>query len=68
MLFIDFLLSKKRTKDRAGVELSPSHLEMLRPAGGLKPGGGRFKANYINPDVLYDQVTSGLIISKPILK
>jgi len=56
MLFLDFLLSKKGQKIVQLSNYLPSHPEMPALQADLKPGGGRFKkANYINPDVLYDQ-------------
>jgi ABC-type Fe3+ transport system substrate-binding protein len=56
MLFLDFLLSKKGQKIVQVSNYLPSHPEMPALQADLKPGGGRFKkANYINPDVLYDQ-------------
>src|SRR5262245_51094787 len=56
MLFLDFLLSKKGQKIVQLSNYLPSHPEIPALQADLKPGGGRFKkANYINPDVLYDQ-------------
>jgi ABC-type Fe3+ transport system substrate-binding protein len=56
MLFLDFLLSKKGQKIVQVSNYLPSHPEIPALQADLKPGGGRFKkANYINPDVLYDQ-------------
>ncbi|HET8917220.1 MAG TPA: ABC transporter substrate-binding protein, partial [Candidatus Binatia bacterium] len=56
MLFLDFLLSKKGQKIVQVSNYLPAHPEMPALQADLKPGGGRFKkANYINPDVLYDQ-------------
>jgi ABC-type Fe3+ transport system substrate-binding protein len=56
MLFLDFLLSKKGQKIVQVSNYLPAHPEMPALQADLKPGGGRFKkANYIDPDVLYDQ-------------
>ena len=56
MLFLDFLLSKKGQKIVQVSNYLPSHPEIPALQADLKPGGGRFKkANYISPDVLYDQ-------------
>ena len=56
MLFLDFLLSKKGQKIVQVSNYLPAHPEIPALQADLKPGGGRFKkANYINPDVLYDQ-------------
>jgi iron(III) transport system substrate-binding protein len=56
MLFLDFLFSKKGQKIVQVSNYLPAHPEMPALQADLKPGGGRFKkANYINPDVLYDQ-------------
>src|SRR5215475_2401916 len=56
MLFLDFFLSKKGQKIVQLSNYLPSHPEIPALQAELKPGGGRFKkANYINPDVLYDQ-------------
>src|SRR4030095_2322012 len=56
MLFLDFLLSKKGQKIVQISNYLPAHPEMPAMQADLKPGGGRFKkANYIDPDVLYDQ-------------
>ena len=56
MLFLDFLLSKRGQKIVQVSNYLPAHPEMPALQADLKPGGGRFKkANYIDPDVLYDQ-------------
>jgi ABC-type Fe3+ transport system substrate-binding protein len=56
MLFFDFLLSKRGQKVFQATSYLPSHPEVPALQVDLKPGGGRFKkANYIDPDVLYDQ-------------
>jgi ABC-type Fe3+ transport system substrate-binding protein len=56
LLFLDFLLSKKGQKIVQLSNYLPAHPEMPALQADLKPGGGRFnKANYIDPDVLYDQ-------------
>ena len=56
LLFLDFLLSKKGQKIVQLSNYLPAHPEMPALQVDLKPGGGRFnKANYIDPDVLYDQ-------------
>jgi ABC-type Fe3+ transport system substrate-binding protein len=56
MLFIDFLLSRKGQKIVQVSNYLPSHPEIPALQADLKPGGGRFKkANYINPDVLYNE-------------
>jgi ABC-type Fe3+ transport system substrate-binding protein len=56
MLFLDFLLSKRGQKIVQASNYLPAHPEMPALQADLKPGGGRFKkANYIDPDVLYDQ-------------
>jgi ABC-type Fe3+ transport system substrate-binding protein len=56
MLFLDFLLSKKGQKIVQVSNYLPAHPEMPALQADLKPGGGRFKkANYIDPEVLYDQ-------------
>jgi ABC-type Fe3+ transport system substrate-binding protein len=56
LLFLDFLLSKKGQKIVQLSNYLPAHPEMPALQADLKPGGGRFnKANYIDPDVLYEQ-------------
>jgi iron(III) transport system substrate-binding protein len=56
MLFLDFLFSRKGQKIVQVSNYLPAHPEIPALQPDLKPGGGRFKkANYINPDVLYDQ-------------
>ena len=56
MLFLDFLLSKRGQKIVQVSNYLPAHPEMPALQADLKPGGGRFKkANYIDPDVLYDR-------------
>jgi ABC-type Fe3+ transport system substrate-binding protein len=56
MLFLDFLLSKRGQRVFQASSYLPAHPEIPALQVDLKPGGGRFKkANYIDPDVLYDQ-------------
>jgi ABC-type Fe3+ transport system substrate-binding protein len=56
MLFLDFLLSKNGQKVFQAASYLPAHPEIPALQADLKPGGGRFKkANYIDPEVLYDQ-------------
>ena len=56
MLFLDFLLSKRGQRIFQATSYLPAHPEIPALQADLKPGGGRFKkANYIDPDVLYDR-------------
>jgi len=56
MLFLDFLFSKRGQKVVQLANYLPSHPEIPALQADLKPGGGRFKkANYLNPDMLYDK-------------
>lgn len=56
MLFIDFLLSKKGQTVVQQSNYLPAHPEIPALQADLKAGGGRFKkANYINPDVLFQK-------------
>ena len=56
MLFLDFLLSKSGQKIVQASNYLPSHPDIPALQKDLKPGGGRFKkANYLSPEILYDQ-------------
>ncbi len=59
MLFLDFVLSKKGQKVFQEVNYLPAHPGIPAKEADLKPGGGRFKkANYINPEVQFEQGNS----------
>ena len=70
MLFMDFLLSKRGQKVVQLSNYLPSHPDMPALQPDLKPGGGRFtKANYINPEVLYEKTNEwGEYFEKNFLK
>jgi len=56
MLFLDFMLSKKGQVVFQKSNYLPAHPDVPALQADLKPGGGRFKkANYLSPEMLYDQ-------------
>lgn len=55
MLYLDFVLSKKGQRVFQAVNYLPAHPEVAALQAELKPGVRFKKANYLSPEILYDQ-------------